>query len=205
MNKYYILGIVILGVLCMGMSLILQKQSDTILKTKIYTKELSLKNNELDIKLTLLSNNSLDQYRLENETLQGNEILLNEIKGLLTDSCLLIFKMDEFSCETCIETAFFNLSTIEGLNKKNFVILASFSNERRFNSFKKMHDKYNILNTGINDGIFLENRNEMLPPFFALISKSGNKIKISNVFFYIKEMPDYCNQYLNLVKEKLIK
>lgn len=187
------------------MAVMLNRQVKTTIQCKNSIKELSLKNNELDVKLTLLVDNNLNQYKLEGKDLNGDKKILEKLKELSQNTPILIFKMDEYSCETCIESAFACLKSIDDLNRNTFFILANFSDERRFNSFKKIHKEYNIVNIRRGDGLFFEKKDEFTPPLFAIVSTQNNELKMSDMFFYIKELPEYSKQCINLMKDRINK
>jgi hypothetical protein len=146
-----------------------------------------------------LMEKEIAQYKISDITLKGDSELLSKIKEMSKNKALFIFRFGDTSCDLCVENAFIELSNYQKFsNNKQFLIITHFQDLRRFRAISNLYKgKYYLINIEYSTNLYIEHKEESLPPVFFVIDQGD--IKPKKVFFFLKELPEINKKYFDLI------
>ncbi len=195
-NKYLIVVVIVLVVVnLINLEKIYNNKADSNFLLKTFQNKLKSDS----ITMTGLMNNQMflsqntyfnicPNFKLLTET--GKEVLLSDLCG---GNNKLIFRYNEFTCQTCIYREMLNLMTLsEKIGKSNIIVLASYKNKRDF-IINKMANKidlpiYNVPLKSFDNTI--ENFNI---PYLFIIDK---QFTAKNIFLPDNDLQNLTDLYL---------
>jgi hypothetical protein len=118
---------------------------------------------------------------------------------MCTDNVLFIFRFSGSGCEVCIDDVFIGLSKFARfMNNNSFLIITDFQDMNKFNAISSLYkDKYSFINIVNRNNLYINEKDEILPPVFFILS--NGELRPKNIFFYFKELPELNKKYFEFI------
>jgi hypothetical protein len=145
------------------------------------------------------------QYMLSEKSLQGDSVLLCTLQEKCNTLPLFVFRFGDNSCDICVDNALLELTEIQrkkGIN--NILVIVNYQDLRRYRDIVNRYKGiFSFLNIEYGTYLYLENKNESLPPHFYILDDKNLIPK--KLFFFVKECPELNQRYLDLISGLLKK
>lgn len=146
--------------------------------------------NEKEIEIHAMTWSITRHYKFCNNCKLNESIMANKMDIFHSNSSRIYYKFSLTDCETCIET---ELDNIKRISIPISILIESYSN-RNFRQFIQMH-QLDPVNTFCINNPLLEVGEE---PFYFVVSEE----RIREMFFPVKENPDFSIEFLNIMQNK---